>query len=53
MLMPPQMILVAVPYRSGTNGDPVLIARNVEAMTEASLVPFRAAHLSVTWECGR
>jgi len=29
------MILVAGPYRSGTNDDPVLIARNVAAMTEA------------------
>ena len=31
--MTPQMILVAGPYRSGTNDDPVLIAKNVEAMT--------------------
>jgi len=31
------MILVAGPYGSGTNDDPVLIAKNVEAMTETSL----------------
>lgn len=28
------LILVAGPYRSGTNDDPVLIAKNVAAMTE-------------------
>ena len=44
------MILVAGPYRSGTNGDPVLIAKNVEAMTEASLALFRAGHLPVMGE---
>ena len=40
--MSPQMILVAGPYRSGTNDDPVLIANNVAAMTEAALQLFRA-----------
>ena len=30
----PLMILVAGPYRSGTNDNPELIARNVRAMTE-------------------
>lgn len=44
------MILVAGPYRSGTNDDPVLIARNVEAMTEASLQLFRLGHLPVMGE---
>jgi hypothetical protein len=28
------MILVAGPYRSGTNDDPVLIQRNVDAMED-------------------
>jgi hypothetical protein len=46
----PQMILVAGPYRSGTNDDPVLIARNVEAMTDVSLELFRAGHLPVMGE---
>jgi hypothetical protein len=46
----PQMILVAGPYRSGTNDDPVLIANNVEAMTEACLHLFRAGHLPVMGE---
>jgi hypothetical protein len=48
--MTPQLILVAGPYRSGTNDDPALIARNVEAMTEASLRLFRAGHLPVMGE---
>lgn len=48
--MKPQMILVAGPYRSGTNDDPALIAKNVEAMTEASLRLFRAGHLPALGE---
>lgn len=44
------MILVAGPYRSGTNDDPVLIARNAAAMTETSLRLFRAGHLPVMGE---
>ncbi len=48
--MKPQMILVAGPYRSGTNDDPVLIAKNVKAMTETSLCLFRAGHLPVLGE---
>jgi hypothetical protein len=46
----PQMILVAGPYRSGTNDDPALIEKNVRAMTEASLRLFRAGHLPVMGE---
>ena len=37
------MILVAGPYRSGTNDDPVLIQRNVEAMEAMALQVFRRA----------
>jgi hypothetical protein len=44
------MILVAGPYRSGTNDDPELIAQNVATMTEASLHLFRAGHLPVMGE---
>jgi hypothetical protein len=44
------MILVAGPYRSGTNDDPVLIAKNVEAMTSTSLALFRLGHLPVMGE---
>lgn len=48
--MPAQMILVAGPYRSGTNDDPAKIAANVAAMTDASLALFRAGHLPVMGE---
>jgi hypothetical protein len=44
------MILVAGPYRSGTNDDPRLIARNVRAMTDMALRLFRAGHLPVLGE---
>ena len=37
----PLLILVAGPYRSGTNDDPALIARNMHLMTETSLDLFR------------
>jgi ADP-ribose pyrophosphatase len=44
------MILVAGPYRSGTNDDPVLIEKNVEAM-EACVMPlYQAGHLPVLGE---
>lgn len=46
----PLMILVAGPYRSGTNDDPVLIQRNVDAMLDVSLALFRAGHLPVMGE---
>jgi hypothetical protein len=46
----PLMILVAGPYRSGTNDDPELIARNVRAMTDMALRLFRAGHLPVLGE---
>jgi ADP-ribose pyrophosphatase len=44
------MILIAGPYRSGTDGDPVRIARNVAAM-EACVMPlYKAGHLPVLGE---
>ena len=44
------MILVAGPYRSGTDDDPSRIAANVSAMTETSLELFRRGHLPVMGE---
>src|SRR6266849_2670337 len=44
------LILVAGPYRSGTNDDPTLIAANMQAMNEASLRLFRAGHIPITGE---
>jgi hypothetical protein len=46
----PLMILVAGPYRSGTNDDPELITANVRAMTDMALRLFRAGHLPVLGE---
>jgi hypothetical protein len=46
----PMMILVAGPYRSGTNDDPALIQANVEAMTRVALDLFRLGHLPVLGE---
>jgi hypothetical protein len=46
----PLMILVAGPYRSGTNDDPDLIQANVDAMTTTSLALFRRGHLPVMGE---
>lgn len=44
------MILVAGPYRSGTNDDPSLIRANVDAMTDTALKLFRLGHLPVMGE---
>ena len=44
------MILVAGPYRSGTNDDPVLIAGNVKAMSDTALEIYRMGHLPVLGE---
>jgi hypothetical protein len=41
------MILIAGPYRSGTNDDPKLIEANVQAMADMALRVFRAGHLPV------
>jgi hypothetical protein len=44
------MILVAGPYRSGTNDDPSLIKRNVREMESYALPIFRAGHIPVLGE---
>lgn len=44
------LILVAGPYRSGTNDDPALIATNVKAMTDTALELYRMGHLPVMGE---
>jgi hypothetical protein len=46
----PLMILIAGPYRSGTNDDPSLIAANVASMTDVALRLFRMGHLPVLGE---
>jgi hypothetical protein len=44
------MILIAGPYRSGTNDDPHLIEANVQAMTQMALEVYRLGHLPVLGE---
>ena len=44
------LILVAGPYRSGTNDDPDKLAANVTTMNQAAFEVFRAGHLPVTGE---
>lgn len=44
------MILVAGPYRSGTNDQPELIEANVKRMTDIALEVYRLGHLPVLGE---
>jgi hypothetical protein len=47
---PPKLILIAGPYRSNTNDDPLLIDANYRRMNEVALQVFRMGHLPVTGE---
>lgn len=49
-MMKPLLILIAGPYRSGTNGDPALIARNLARLEEASGPIFRLGHVPMIGE---
>ena len=44
------MILIAGPYRSGTNDDPALIRKNVEEMESYALPIFRTGHIPILGE---
>lgn len=44
------IILIAGPYRSGTNDDPELMAENLRKMEAAALPIFRAGHIPVIGE---
>ncbi len=44
------MILIAGPYRSGTNDDPVLIQKNIATMESYALPIFRAGHIPLLGE---
>ncbi|HSC45937.1 MAG TPA: hypothetical protein VLC94_08905 [Candidatus Acidoferrum sp.] len=44
------MILIAGPYRSGTNDDPALIRKNVEEMESYALPIFQAGHIPLLGE---
>ncbi|MGA2595448.1 MAG: DUF4406 domain-containing protein [Bryobacteraceae bacterium] len=44
------MILIAGPYRSGTNDDSALIRKNVQEMESYALPVFRAGHIPILGE---
>ena len=44
------MILIAGPYRSGTDDDPDLMAANLRALEEAAWPIFRAGHVPMIGE---
>lgn len=44
------LILIAGPYRSGTNDDPALMAANLHRLEAAALPLFRAGHLPLIGE---
>ena len=44
------LILIAGPYRSGTNDDPVLMRKNVEDMESYALPIFRSGHIPIIGE---
>ena len=44
------LILIAGPYRSGTNGDAALIARNLQRLEEAALHVYRLGHMPMIGE---
>lgn len=45
-----QLILIAGPYRSGTDGDPARIAANLATLEAASLPIYRAGHVPMIGE---
>ncbi|MGZ3752902.1 MAG: DUF4406 domain-containing protein [Mucilaginibacter sp.] len=46
----PLTILVAGPYRSGTNDDPELMRQNLERLETTALALFRAGHIPLIGE---
>ena len=46
----PQLILIAGPYRSGTNDDPTLMEANLRRLEEAAWPIFEAGHLPMIGE---
>ncbi|HSN08961.1 MAG TPA: DUF4406 domain-containing protein, partial [Hanamia sp.] len=44
------MILIAGPYRGGTNDDPVLIKKNLDRLESVALPLFRKGHIPIIGE---
>ena len=46
----PLTVLVAGPYRSGTNDDPELMQQNLDVLESNALILFRAGHIPLIGE---
>jgi hypothetical protein len=46
----PMIVLIAGPYRSGTNDDPALIARNLHRLEAAAMPVYEAGHIPLIGE---
>jgi len=46
----PLIVLIAGPYRSGTDNDPALIARNLDKLEQVSLKIYEAGHIPLIGE---
>jgi len=46
----PMMILIAGPYRSGTNDDPALIAHNLDRLESFASAVYKAGHIPMIGE---
>jgi len=44
------LILIAGPYRSGTNDDPLLMKQNLDKLESVALTLFRAGHIPMIGE---
>ncbi len=50
MLTKPLLILIAGPYRSGTNDNPTLMAQNLQRLEQVSWPLFKAGHIPMIGE---
>ena len=50
MTPPPLMVLIAGPYRSGTNDDPALMEKNLRTLEAVALPLYRAGHIPLIGE---
>ncbi len=49
-MMKAQLILIAGPYRSGTDGEPQRIAANLQRLEQAALEVYQRGHVPVIGE---
>lgn len=48
--MTPLLVLIAGPYRSGTNGDPAKAAKNLQVLEQAALAVYLRGHVPMIGE---